>query len=563
MKVDFYTTGGDGSRKVLTLEVRGGAAVSTFGDKSIADYVLRGRYGENPGQLPGFTAEDGADFLRVLPRNFSGHRFFARLVESDSANVYRYRPAAESSKVTWTPFTGPRGGKGFVNSATGEVIYQAEMPGSGGGETQGDAPATNRLESPPVSQVAPQPESNAPKAPITRLRRDMPQIAGVDKPDFFAVLRNEGHTVTDRDIPVSQVKVMQSDHNPDKVASMVAKLKAGQPIGTSRSIISSDGYVMDGNHRLLAQQAVDKSSELPVSQVDMTAAELVTRMEGYGRSFKVDAKEGPEARAVSLGERREKMAAEMQEIGRQYPTANKAGGDTYSRFRNADGSWTKERSALHGAIVSKAVSGAAPSAKKTVFLMGGGSASGKGTLLKNGLIQRSESFAHIDADEIKNDLPEFKSMSAGYHMGAAAFAHEESSHLSNRIMDEAFAKGADVSLDGTGDSGIEKLAGKIKKMKDAGYRVSANYVTVDTETAVARSQERGRKSGRFVPVAAIENIHQQVSAVVPKAIAMGLYDDFKLWDNNTDTPRLVAEAQGTNLKVLDQELWDRFLKKAE
>jgi hypothetical protein len=81
MKVDFYSADLENTSLVLTLELRDGKVVSTFGHKSMADWILNGKYGENPGQMNGFTAEDGENFLRVLPYNFSGHRFFAVFTE--------------------------------------------------------------------------------------------------------------------------------------------------------------------------------------------------------------------------------------------------------------------------------------------------------------------------------------------------------------------------------------------------------------------------------------------------------------------------------------------------
>jgi hypothetical protein len=67
---------------VLTLGLQDGRAVRLSGDESLAERVLSGKFGDNPGQVEGAVdASDGEKFLRRLPRNFTGIRLFAEVVE--------------------------------------------------------------------------------------------------------------------------------------------------------------------------------------------------------------------------------------------------------------------------------------------------------------------------------------------------------------------------------------------------------------------------------------------------------------------------------------------------
>ncbi len=133
--------------------------------------------------------------------------------------------------------------------------------------------------------------------------------------------------------------------------------------------------------------------------------------------------------------------------------------------------------------------------------------------------------------------------------------------LSKRIMAEGVAAGYNVLLDGTGNSGIESLRKKVADLKANGAKLTAYYVTVDTDTAVKRSNARGKETGRYVPESLIRNSHKLVSQVVPQGIAEGLYDNFELYDTNSEGLKHVASAKGTKLTIHDKAAWKRFLKK--
>lgn len=240
---------------------------------------------------------------------------------------------------------------------------------------------------------------------------------------------------------------------------------------------------------------------------------------------------------------------------------NPDGKDTEQKFKRPDGTWTPERQVLHDKIIAHFLAGATPVKNPVATMMGGGPASGKSSAIDAGHVKIPKNHVAIDADEIKKHIPEYNKGVAAKDLSAASFAHEESSYLSKRILQEASKKSLNVMLDGTGDSGIDSLKKKVDIMRANGAKVVANYVTVDTKEALRRNAERAKETGRMPPESMVREVHATVSRVVPEAIKRGLFDEFKLVDTNTGSPVVVATAVGKGLTIHNQALWDRFLAK--
>ena len=172
----------------------------------------------------------------------------------------------------------------------------------------------------------------------------------------------------------------------------------------------------------------------------------------------------------------------------------------------------------------------------------------------------------VDSDELKKKLPEFDpySETGTQDRGKAAnFAHEESSALAKRAIEAAFANGYDVTLDGTGDSGSEKVIKKIEEARRNGYRVEGRYCTADIEEALRRNIQRAIKEKRLVDEDSVIGIHKDVSKIFEEIAPH--FDHVELWDHDGPEPRLVATCEkGGPLNVVEgsEELWKKFLAKA-
>jgi len=230
--------------------------------------------------------------------------------------------------------------------------------------------------------------------------------------------------------------------------------------------------------------------------------------------------------------------------------------------------WTEERQAMHREIIADATAGVPRSEEPTLYMMGGGPAAGKSSIIKNGDVKHPDKHVLSNPDDLKEDIPDYRDSVAAGDPRAARVAHEESSYLNKQVMQAAAQNGQDVVWDGTGDNSIDKLEKQVRVLKDRGYKVQADYVTCDTETAVERSNKRGRPvseggTGRLVPPDAIRETHARVSEIWPEAVKRGLFDRSSLYDTTSGgKPVLIATARGTSLEIKDQSAYQRFLDKA-
>ena len=223
--------------------------------------------------------------------------------------------------------------------------------------------------------------------------------------------------------------------------------------------------------------------------------------------------------------------------------------------------FTPERQALHKQIIDSHFEGKTPVKEPIAYVLGGGPASGKSSIIKAGHVKPDENTVHVDADAIKGMLPEYQTMVKAKDAAAAAYAHEESSFVAKEIQDKGSKGSYNTLLDGTGNSTLDSLTGKIKKMKAAGQKVVGAYVTVPTEVAIERNRERAKKTGRLPPESMLRACHKSVSAVLPKAIEDGLFDEVQLFDTSNGVKQ-VASAKGGKMQIHDQGLWNTFKAKA-
>jgi len=231
---------------------------------------------------------------------------------------------------------------------------------------------------------------------------------------------------------------------------------------------------------------------------------------------------------------------------------------------NGNYAFTPERQALHDKIVSDAVDGVPESNDLTYTVMGGGPASGKSSLLKSGTVELPKDSVKIDADGIKEQLPEWGNPS--HHADAAEFTHEESSYLAKRTQAAAFEQKKNVLLDGTGDTSPESMGKKIDAARNAGYKVNANYVTLPVSEALKNNKARGdemKAQGlfpRYVPEEIVRETHAGVSQTFP--VIAHRFDKVTLYDTSVmGKPHLIAKGGGGVVDIIDQTAYNVFIAK--
>ena len=432
---------------------------------------------------------------------------------------------------------------------------------------------------------------------------------GVDLgPLFIEHLRSKGIRVTEKTYPASHLRASQNELLGNKVLGMMKSVQEGR-MGPARIFTSNDQYVVDGHHRWAANVGADiADGELgnltqDVNEVDAPILDVLAMANAFALQMgipqadmaqndrggagthipNIQPLDVPEA---GVGNDRisaaDADAFEQNGLKPTYATVATAAGpsvkltdDDFTAMseygsaashivgRNPDGSpiFTPERQALHQKIVDELTAGVQPSDNPIFYMLGGGPAAGKSTMLGDDRVDvpGEGEVVTIDSDAIKGKLPEYQQMVADGDGSAASFAHEESSYLAKLVMATSFERNLPTLLDGTGDSSSKSVQKKIDAAHAAGYRVQGMYATVPTQVAIDRADARAAETGRVVPHSVIEGTHASVSAIFPELAEM--FDDLMLFENS-DGPNLIAEAHGPGtLQVHDQGEWKSFLAK--
>lgn len=170
--------------------------------------------------------------------------------------------------------------------------------------------------------------------------------------------------------------------------------------------------------------------------------------------------------------------------------------------------------------------------KPTLVVLGGRGGSGKSQLA--GLVYDPNKALVLDADHIKEMLPEYEGWNA-------AQVHEESSDLMKKALARAQALGLNTVLDVTMQNEASTFK-KIKPFKDAGYRVEAHYMHLPRQESAKRAVSRFLgKTKRLVPVDVIlGNTTNEATFDAVKKIA----DAWSFRDNNVrmgEKPILISK----------------------
>jgi len=196
--------------------------------------------------------------------------------------------------------------------------------------------------------------------------------------------------------------------------------------------------------------------------------------------------------------------------------------------------------------------------KRRLFFVGGTTGAGKSKLIndnKIGIPNDTEA-AHIDPDEIKKVL-------VGYNNGKGASAvHGSSRESTDRIMGDASQAGMDMVVQGTG-----KRTEHLERARRNGYETVGHFVWIPNNVADKRIAQRNAyneiNGGPVLPTYFGSIIADELRMIVPRQITKGLYDEFYLWDNRGDTPKLIAfRKKDGSFQINDRESFDDFMSPA-
>jgi predicted ABC-type ATPase len=230
--------------------------------------------------------------------------------------------------------------------------------------------------------------------------------------------------------------------------------------------------------------------------------------------------------------------------------------DTRQKYTFKNGKYKPKRAKEHEEYINKELakgSTAADGEKPIVWLMGGGSASGKGTVLEkvqaDGLIPEKGS-VHADPDNFKITTNEYKDLSRFGDYRAASVVHNESSDVIEELIEKAISAKKNLIIDKTLGNPKKALA-LINRLKADGYSVRLIGVTVDPSEALVRSLTRYFGSGRLVQSGAALERHKGFNANFDKYAKET--EVSILFDNTANSPVKIAQSSQGRIDIVSKE----------
>lgn len=187
--------------------------------------------------------------------------------------------------------------------------------------------------------------------------------------------------------------------------------------------------------------------------------------------------------------------------------------------------------------------------KKATYVFGL-PASGKSSI--SDPLKRRDGAFEIDADLIKQHIPEFDIRQGGTVKNTGA-VHEESSTLSKQMQSEVMADGSNLVIGKVGGN-YEGIKKKIEELKAKGYSVDIVCVDMPPEVALERNLTRyferlekndPNKPARVVNPAEALAVQREYLNTMSKLIDDGLVDNYAVYDNNVargEHPKLLAKS---------------------
>ncbi|TCP57562.1 putative ABC-type ATPase [Tumebacillus sp. BK434] len=227
-----------------------------------------------------------------------------------------------------------------------------------------------------------------------------------------------------------------------------------------------------------------------------------------------------------------------------------------------NGLYTPEREMLHNKIMEKLIVGPSEQNPVITLMLGGGSASGKSSVRKKIVsdmqILGINHITIIDADDIKEDIPDYKVIKNLDPEDAARYVHDESSDISEKLINRCIQEKRSFLYDGTMKN-LSKYSQLLERLKAAGYTTNVFVIDVPIEIAIKRAEDRFIISGRKVPRDVIIESHIGVSQTFFKLREE--FDQYVLYDNSGTKPEIIAKKIKGDESILDLHKVKEFRQK--
>ncbi|MGV3661288.1 MAG: zeta toxin family protein [Prosthecobacter sp.] len=230
------------------------------------------------------------------------------------------------------------------------------------------------------------------------------------------------------------------------------------------------------------------------------------------------------------------------------------------------------RATLHHAIVEyfmRQGKTLLPGVQPTIYAMGGGGGAGKSTILESleeaGGIDREHAVL-VNADTIKELIPEYNSIIEAGDGRAADVVHAESSDITTLLMDRLIPPNRkpphNIIFDGTLANGPYSRQ-EMARWKAAGMRVHLIGVTIDPREAIKRASLRGLDTRRWVPASILMNAHRGFNAELKSYLPLS--DLVHIFDNTGSKAHAIIEKSSpdTEVSIENRDVWNMLNQRAQ
>ena len=226
--------------------------------------------------------------------------------------------------------------------------------------------------------------------------------------------------------------------------------------------------------------------------------------------------------------------------------------------------YSDARKKVHRKIKDAILAGLRPAPadeRPVVVLTMGLPAAGKSTAIRETM--RTDNFAHIDTDAIREQLPEFKAAVAQRAKNAGSIVDTEAATIADDVLAEAIKNRNNLIFEGVG-ANEEWMKYLISQFRGGvGPNVRDYKIVIlmlheeDVEAAISRADSRGRKTGRFVPARHIRSAQPKIPGTFT-AISDSV-DEFTVFSAGDPPVKKWKKREDHPEQVLDAEFVDRFL----
>jgi len=322
-------------------------------------------------------------------------------------------------------------------------------------------------------------------------------------------------------------------------------------------IIAPGGKILQRfKSKVKAENELAKQKEEAQAKLEATPERLAQQKAAVDKAKELVRKNATNLPAVHEEFHSLANAAHLPEL----EPAKLRGKDTAHVYQ-VDGKWTPEREALHKQRVDLATKGKPEQTNPTLVILGGGAASGKGTIT-DAMKHDFPNAVINDVDEEKFALPEWETLLKSDPLRAAGRVHEESSAIGKMITARALEQRNDLILDGVAGK-PEKIRRLIKEFTEKGYKVEAHFIDARIDKAVNAMIARYERNGRFINPSTMHEGHIGAAKVYHAEIVPNV-PEHTLHVNHHETvngekqpPELIHK----NGKVYNEDEFGRHLEK--